>query len=99
MNRTCISCRTRGLLIFGVIFAVFLCPGFSAHLPSSYAGDLYRWVDDKGDVHFSDTAPDPSSVRKQDVMHFSETTDDPKKSSDLPSRTGSKKVTIYTLDT
>jgi len=99
MNRTGIFFRTKGLLIFGIIFGVFICPGLSAHLFFSFAGDLYRWVDEKGVVHFSDTAPGPSSVRKQDMIHFSETTDDPKKSRDLPSRTGSKQITIYTLDT
>jgi hypothetical protein len=41
-------------------WAILLCLFFSS--PSSFAGEIYRWTDEKGGVHFTD---DPSQVPAQ----------------------------------
>ena len=110
MNRMHVIFKTSGLLIFSFIFAVCINTGFVANPPGSHAGELYRWVDEKGDVHYSDTAPGDSSSKGQKTksIHIDdsqtvekEPKDSPQKQekSDKVGTASSKEVIIYTLDT
>jgi len=98
----------RFLLMLCLIIAMALYTKHPCTAQTSYAGDIYRWVDEKGGVHYSDTAPDSSSIKKQDVTHFKvddgrspagEQKDEPQKGDDAPTRAASNEVTIYTTDT
>lgn len=111
MNRMHMIHKTSGLLIFSLIFAVFIINTcFVADPTGSHAGEIYRWVDEKGDVHYSDTAPvDSSSKGKKTKSIYID--DSPsvekeinvspqkQKKSDKVGTASPKEVIIYTLDT
>lgn len=110
MNRMHVKYKTSRLLIFSFIFAVFINTGFVANPPGSHAGEIYRWVDEKGDVHYSDTAPGDSSPKGQKTKSITiddsqtvekEPKDSPQKQKkiDKVRTASSKEVIIYTLDT
>ena len=110
MNRIHVIYKTSGLLIFSFIFAIFINTGFVVNPPGSHAGEIYRWVDEKGDVHYSDTAPGDSSSKGQKTKSITiddsqpvekEPKDSPQKQKkiDKVRTTSSKEVIIYTLDT
>ncbi|MEI8173447.1 MAG: DUF4124 domain-containing protein [Deltaproteobacteria bacterium] len=102
--------KTSRLLIFSFIFAVFINAGFVVNPPGSHAGEIYRWVDEKGDVHYSDTAPVDSSSKGQKTKSIyiddspsveKEPRGSPQKQkkSNKVGTASSKEVIIYTLDT
>jgi hypothetical protein len=108
MNRIDFFLRTSALLIFSFIFAVLFCTGHLASPLTSYAGEIYRWIDEKGGVHFSDTAPDNSSAigRENKRIQVDDspivdkgTEESSRKRSDTLRSVSSKDVIIYTLDT
>lgn len=110
MNRMHVKYKTSGLLIFSFIFAIFINAGFVVNPPGSLAGEIYRWVDEKGDVHYSDTAPGDSSSKGQKTKSIyiddgptveKEPKDSPQKQkkSDKVRTVSLKEVLIYTLDT
>jgi hypothetical protein len=110
MNRIPVICRTRGLLIFSFIFAVFINTCFVANLTVSHAGEIYRWVDEKGDVHYSDIAPVDSSSKGQKTksIYIGDSPSVEKESKAYPQKqdksdkagtAASKEIIIYTLDT
>jgi hypothetical protein len=66
--------HTMGAVILAIKTATwpFICTavvliGFSWPAPSP-AGDLYKWVDDNGVVHFSDAVPPEAIDKKRDVL-------------------------------
>jgi glutaredoxin-like YruB-family protein len=48
--------RVPGLCAFGIVFAITICCNLTW-------ADIYKWVDDKGVVHFSDQPPNPKEER------------------------------------
>jgi uncharacterized membrane protein YgcG len=42
------------------ILIMFLIFGFLAFTEKSFGQEFYKWVDEKGTVHFSDTPPSPT---------------------------------------
>ena len=48
--------RFFGPCVFSIIFAITICCNF-------VWADIYKWVDDKGVVHFSDQPPNPKQER------------------------------------
>ena len=43
-----------------IILIMFLIFGFLAFTEKSFGQEFYKWVDEKGTVHFSDTPPLPT---------------------------------------
>jgi len=96
------------------LFAISFLLGiliFTAHLANPltlYAGEVYRWVDEEGEVHFSDTAPNDSSAKDRKIKSsFIQDSDTeakeiksaPWKSADSSGKATSKDVTIYVRNT
>jgi hypothetical protein len=90
------------------MFAILICTAHFISPLASYAGELYRWVDEKGDIHFSDTLPDDSSSKGKIIenIHINdsppaekEKKDSEQKKKDTSTRPVSRDVTIYSLDT
>jgi glutaredoxin 3 len=79
----------------------------------SYAGEMYTWVDEKGEIHYSDTQPDHLSLKNKkaliipidnnrgdDNRAVEKTFKGPLNDKrDMTRTASSKNVTIYTLDT
>ena len=111
MNRIHVIHKTSGLLIFSFIFAVFIINTcFVANPTGLHAGEIYRWVDEKGDVHYSDTAPVDSSAKGKKIKSIyidespsvekeSKVSPQKQKKNDKVRTASSKEITIYTLDT
>lgn len=99
----------RVLLTLLCVFVMILhtTDRFSVPL-SSYAAEIYTWVDEKGEVHYSDAMPDDSSLKNQKVQIIpvddnravEKTPQDPlNKKPDMTKTASSKNVIIYTRDT
>ena len=89
---------------------MIICTDHLASPHTSCAGEIYRWVDKNGEVHYSDADPgDPSSKGQKTkgvyiddgpaVEKESEASPQKQKKSDTLRAASSKDVTIYTLDT
>jgi hypothetical protein len=89
---------------------MIICTDHLSNSNTSYAGEIYRWVDENGEVHYSDTDPGDSSSKgnktKSIYIDDSPTVEKESKSflqkqkkSDTLRAVSSKEVTIYTLDT
>ena len=89
---------------------MIICTDHLASPYTSYAGEIYRWVDKNGDVHYSDADPGDSSSKRQKtkgvyiddgpaVEKESKASPQKQKKSDTLIAASSKDVTIYTLDT
>jgi hypothetical protein len=92
------------------VITICMCMGSFLSLSLSCAGDLYRWTDESGEVHYSDTPPQETSSPNQKVKSIpipesqipeaeKETPQQVKKKS-APARVSAQKdITIYTRDT
>jgi hypothetical protein len=89
---------------------MIICTDHLANPYTSCAGEIYRWVDENGKVHYSDADPGDSSSKGQKtkgvyiddgpaVEKESKASPQKQKKSDTPRAASSKEVTIYTLDT
>ena len=89
---------------------MIICTDYLATPHTLYAGEIYRWVDENGEVHYSDTDPGNSSSKGKktksvyiddspDVEKDSNASPQKQKKSDTARAPSSKEVIIYTLDT
>ena len=110
MNRIHVSINSQVLLTLCCLFAMIICTDHLANPYTSYAGEIYRWVDENGEVHYSDTDPGDSSSKGQKAKSIyiddspaaeKENKVSPQKQqkSDTVKTASSKNVTIYTRDT
>jgi S1-C subfamily serine protease len=79
----------RWSLVFSFLLAVFL-----AGNPSSMAGKIYKWVDEKGVVHFSDQAPDSQEKTRGNVEErdMTDLSSNPENNAPIPARSGRSPV-------
>jgi len=100
----------RDLLTICCVFLMIIFMGHLANPHTLYAGEIYRWVDENGEVHYSDTDPGDSSSKGQKAKSIyiddspaaeKENKVSPQKQqkSDTVKTASSKNVTIYTRDT
>jgi len=109
MNRKHVFIYSQVLLALCCLFAMIICTDYLATPHTLYAGEIYRWVDENGEVHYSDTDPGNSSKGKKtksvyiddspDVEKDSKASPQKQKKSDTARAPSSKEVIIYTLDT
>lgn len=100
----------RALFLLIITMTLFFFTGYPANPHTSYAGEIYRWVDENGETHYSDTDPGESSSKRQKTksIYIDNTPAIEKERRDIPQkqkkgedlRTQSlKDIIIYTLDT
>jgi hypothetical protein len=110
MNRIHVFINSQVLLILCCLFAMIICTDHLANPHTSYAGEIYRWVDENGEVHYSDTDPGDSLSKGNKTKSIyidespavekeSKASPQKQKKSDTLRAASSKDVTIYTLDT
>jgi hypothetical protein len=100
----------RALFLLIITMTLFFFTGYPANPHTLYAGEIYRWVDENGETHYSDTDPGESSSKRQKTKSIyiddaptveKERRDTPQKQkkSEALRTASSKEVIIYTLDT
>ncbi len=107
MNRLHVYKNSRILLTLCCLFTMIICTHRLADPLTSHAGEIYKWVDENGEVHYSDTDPgDSSKGQKAKSIYIEdrpavekETVVSPQKQSDIPRAASPRNVIIYTLDT
>ncbi len=50
-----------------IILITFLILGFLAFTEKIFGQEFYKWVDEKGTVHFSDTPPSPTRNQEKEL--------------------------------
>jgi hypothetical protein len=104
MKKIKILFMARSLFAISFLFGILILTAHLANPLASHAGEIYRWVDEEGEVHFSDTAPNDSSVKGRKIKssfiqdsdtEVKEIKSAPRKSADPPGKAASRDVTIY----
>jgi hypothetical protein len=106
MNRIQVFMNHRIMLTLCCAFILII----SAYLNPSFAGEIYRWVDENGEVHYSDadSGQVPSKDQKTEKIYIEDTPAIEKETGNVSRKPGkrealkaslSKEVIIYTLDT
>ena len=98
----------RSLFVISFVFGILISTVHLANPLASYAGEIYRWIGEGGEVHFSDTAPSDSTAKDRKIKssliqdsdaEAKEIKSAPRKSADSYRIATPKEVTIYVRNT